>query len=449
MKKRSLPRLRLVPLLVLLVAVITVPAAQGETATVVQVTDDDDPDAETSIAVNPKNSQNLVAGWITRGADPTCGVGVSFDGGLTWSVGVIPGLTPATGGSFDLGTDPSVVFDKNGNAYYTCLAFNTFPPGTGSSGTIYVSKSTDGGVTWGSPVAAIDPESLEGQHLGDFVDHQFITANPVTGAIYLTETDFNAFGKPMILFTQSKDGNRTWSKPVQINDSGGNASFQDSFSAVGKDRNTIYVSFGAFSNTGLSNWNRIYLAKSTDGGASFSRPQLLREITPLPDPQPNAPWRSDNNLWVAVDRAANQIYVNYADYNAGDADIKLMRVRDLGSRFEVQGITRVNNDGPGSDQFFPFVTLAGGRVDVCFQDRRYAPGNALIFTTCAFSIDGGLTFANQQVTTTGFDASNNDFIGDYNWQFSTADGVAPIFVGDAFAGADRTGQEVFVARVTP
>jgi hypothetical protein len=191
-------------------------------------------------------------------------------------------------------------------------------------------------------------------------------------------------------------------------------------------------------------------AKSTDGGLSFGQPPLLTAIAPLPDPLPNASWRSDNNLWVAVDRSTNQIYVNYADYNAGDADVRVMRVRDRGDRFEVQGISRVNDDGPGADQFFPFISVApGGRVDVCFQDRRYAPGNALLFTTCAFSSDAGVHFANKQVTTSPFDASNNNFIGDYNWQASLRDAVLPIFVGDGEPGGDSDAQEVFVARVTP
>jgi hypothetical protein len=127
-----------------------------------------------------------------------------------------------------------------------------------------------------------------------------------------------------------------------------------------------------------------------------------------------------------------------------------MRVRDTGSGFEVQGITNLNATESGSDQFFPFVTVApGGRVDVCFQDRSYAPGNALLFTTCAFSSDGARTFTSRQVTRTGFDASNNNFIGDYNWQASTADAVLPIFVGDGFRGAGSTGQEVFIAIVSP
>lgn len=417
---------------------------------VIQVTFDNDLDGETSIAVNPVNPRNLLAGWISLG-DQTCGFAVSFDGGLSWPVvGVVPGIQKQSGGQFDRGTDPSVAFDKDGNAFYTCLAFNFFPPGTGSAGTIFVSKSTDGGVTWNAPVVAMTGEDRPGQAVNEFEDHQFLTVNPVNGHLYVTQTEFTAFGKPEILFARSTDEGERWSAPVRVNDFGGNAFFQDSFTATGKDPSTIYLTFGAFSNGGLPNFDRIYIVKSTDGGLTFSRPQLLAEITPLPDPLPNAPWRSDNNLWVAVDRQNNQIYVNFADYNAGDADIRLMRVRDLGNRFEVQGITRVNDDPSGSDQFFPFVTIGPrGRVDVCFQDRRYAPGNALIFTTCASSRDGGVSFVNMRVTTEPFDASNNSFIGDYNWQVSTGGLVIPIFVGDGVPGGDVTTQEVFVARASP
>jgi hypothetical protein len=433
-----------------LLALSSLALVAARATTVVQVTHDQDRDAETSIAINPTNPNNLIAGWISSG-DFTCGYGASFDGGLTWPViGVIPGIQSGSGGSFDRGTDPSVVFDKSGNAHYTCLAFNLFPPGTGSAGTIFVSTSTNGGVSWGTPVVAMTAEDNPGNAVNEFEDHQFITANPANGDLYLTQTEFTAFGKPVILFTRSTDGNQTWSTPVQISDRGGNATFQDSFTAVGKDPATIYVTFGAFANTGLSNWNRIYIAKSTDGGVTFSAPERLVEITPLPNPLPNASWRVDNNLWVAVDRSTNQIYVNYADYNAGDADVKVMRVRDGASGFQVQGITNVNASESDSDQFFPFITVApGGRVDVCFQDRSYAPGNALIFTTCAFSSNGARTFTSRQVTTTGFDASNNTFIGDYNWQASTADGVHPIFVGDGFPGAGNAGQEIFVGVVAP
>jgi hypothetical protein len=442
--------LRITVLAVLAAAFIPTLLASAAPATVVRVTFDADRDAETSIAINPQNPLNVVAGWISSG-DQTCGYGVSFDGGLTWPViGVVPGIQRNSGGAYDRGTDPSITFDRSGNAYYTCLAFNLFPPGTGSAGTIFVSKSTNGGVSWGSPVVALTGEGSHGNPLSHFEDHQFITSNPANGNLYVTETEFTSFGKPAILFTRSTDGGQTWATPVQINDRAGNATFQDSFSAVGRNPDTIYVTFGAFANAGLPNWNRIYIARSTDGGQTFSAPQLLRTITPLPDPLPNAPWRSDNNLWVAVDRSTNQIYVNFSDYDAGNADVKLMRVHDNGSSFTVQGVTRVNTDATASDQFFPFPTVApNGRVDVCYQDRSYLPGNADIFTTCGSSNDSGSTFTNQQVTTTPFDASNNNFIGDYNWQASTDTLVLPIFVGDGVAGGDSNAQEVFVARVTP
>jgi hypothetical protein len=437
--------------LVATVAAVFMPTllARAAVISVARVTFDSDRDAETSIAINPTNPNNVLAGWISSG-DNTCGYGVSFDGGSTWPVvGVVPGIQRGSGGEHDRGTDPSVTFDTSGNAYYTCLAFNLFPPGTGSAGTIFVSKSTNGGVSWGSPVAALTGVT-HGNSVRKFEDHQFLTSNPVNGHLYLTETEFTSFGKPAILFTRSTDQGATWMPPVTINDPGGNATFQDSFSAVGQNPSTIYVTFAGFSNAGLPNWNRIYIAKSTNGGLTFSTPQLLQTITPLPDPLPNAPWRSDNNLWVAVDRTSNQIYVNYSDYNAGNADVKLMRVADTGSSFSVQGITRVNGDATQADQFFPFVTVPPNRrVDICYQDRQYAPGNALIFTTCSMSFDHGLSFAHQRVTFTPFDASNNNFIGDYNWQASTNAEVKPSFVGDNTPGGNQDAQEVFVARVTP
>lgn len=437
----------LVPFLVVLSLAVALPGRPPvlSAAKVIQVTDDNDRDAETTVAINPRDPTNVVAGWISNG-DRTCGYGVSFNGGQTWArIGVIPGIQKNSGGQFDRGTDPSVVFDKDGNVYYSCLAFDLFPPGTGSAGTIFVSKSTDGGLNWGAPVVA-----MSGVQVNEFQDHQFIAANPANGHLYVTQTEFTAFGKPEILFTKSTDSGATWSPPVRINTFDRNAFFQDSFAAAGKDPNAVYVTFAGFSNGGLPNWDRIYIAKSADGGETFGAPQKLAEVVPLPDPLPNGSWRTDNNLWVAVDRNTGIVYVNFAEYGNGDADIRVMRLQDKGTSFMILGVTRVNNDpvANGADQFFPFITVApNSRVDVCFQDRRYAPGNALIFTTCAFSTNGGLSFVNEQVTTEGFDASNNNFIGDYNWQASTNRLVMPSFVGDGVPGGDSTAQEVFVARV--
>jgi len=104
------------------------------------------------------------------------------------------------------------------------------------------------------------------------------------------------------------------------------------------------------------------------------------------------------NLKVAVDQATNQIYLIYQDYHDGNGGVRVLRVADAGDHFVVQGRTTVKTDP--ADQFFPFVSVApNGRVDVCYQDKGYLPGNSLIFTTSGFSTDHALSFTNQQVTT--------------------------------------------------
>jgi hypothetical protein len=81
-------------------AVVLFPAVVLGASTVVQITHDSDRDAETSIAINPTDASNMVAGWISSG-DRTCGFGVSDDGGATWSDGVVAGIQLTSGGSFE------------------------------------------------------------------------------------------------------------------------------------------------------------------------------------------------------------------------------------------------------------------------------------------------------------------------------------------------------------
>src|SRR5260370_42173829 len=126
---------------------------------------------EPSLAQNPKNSLNLIAGSNDEIGLPACtnttpsscpftaGVSVSgfyasFDGGLTWPCQGLIDLSAF--GEYAFG-DPSQVFDSRGNAYYGTLAF-PFPPtatadqlATGLNADFFVAKSTDGGCTYNSP----------------------------------------------------------------------------------------------------------------------------------------------------------------------------------------------------------------------------------------------------------------------------------------------------------
>jgi len=429
--------------------VIAAPLATAASINVVQVTHNDLPEAEPSIAINPQNPGNVVAGWISgilgNPAGHACNFGVSFDSGKSWEkIGPVPGITNDNGGPWAVSGDPSVAFDKDGDAYFACGASDRDSP---PAGVEYVSKSTDGGMTWGAPVVAFGPiKNVNGR-----ADFAKISTNPANGDVYVVAQGIpEGFG---IYFTRSTDHGVSFSSLVRIDKRSDGAYTDDPYAVAGVDPSVVYITYGAGSNANqrFSNYDQIFIAKSTDGGATFSPGQKLLDVAPLTTVLANFPQGLvDANMWSAVDRTSGEIYVNFVDYRNGDADVWLLRVRDTGTTFVSDGVTRVNDDpmGNGADQFYPFLSLApNGRIDICFEDRRYAPGNSLLFTTCAHSSDGGATFTNVQVTTAGFDASNNFFIQDYEWQASTDRFVMPIFISDGFPGADFFGQEVFVARV--
>lgn len=117
---------------------------------------------EPSIAVNPANPKNVVAGYqagrVDGGGDASNGYATTFDGGKTWAYGTIPGLTHRNGGDYDRASDAVVAFGPKNTVYFSSLVFND---GSGESGdalrsAIVNSTSTDGGRTWGKPTVVID-----------------------------------------------------------------------------------------------------------------------------------------------------------------------------------------------------------------------------------------------------------------------------------------------------
>ena len=102
------------------------PAADpGSTASVsavgnVDVSNECGPQSETYITINPANTKNLVAGSNEIFRDPMRAYS-STDGGKSW-VGVDLPLPPPIGtNGTDFGSDPSLAFDRYGNAYYSYI----------------------------------------------------------------------------------------------------------------------------------------------------------------------------------------------------------------------------------------------------------------------------------------------------------------------------------------
>lgn len=122
-----------------------------------------DTQAEPSIAVNPANPRNVVAayqeGRIAGGGDATNGYATSFDGGRTWRYGELPGLTRfrGQGGDFDRASDAVVAFGPNNVVYANSLVFD-LETGNGLRSGMAVNVSKDGGRTWSKPVIFQDDQ---------------------------------------------------------------------------------------------------------------------------------------------------------------------------------------------------------------------------------------------------------------------------------------------------
>jgi hypothetical protein len=274
---------------------------------------------ETSIAQDPNAPNHLVAGFNDyRRGDGTCGTAWSVNGGATWQDSTLPtGFVRGTpfGGVareyFNAGGDPSVAWDTKGNAYFNCQMFMRGPPTTNNpdeSSAIYVFRSTgNNGASWnfpGRPV--VQTFEANGTYSNGIVllDKPLMTVDNMRGSpfqdrIYVTWTDFATDGSAYIYSAHSADYGETFSTPVVV--SGNNSVLctttfgagtaqgncnenQYSQPFTGSD-GMLYVVWANFNNTvtGADNRNQMLLAKSTDGGVSFSTPVKVADYYDLPD----------------------------------------------------------------------------------------------------------------------------------------------------------------------
>src|SRR5205807_3398028 len=114
----------------------------------VDISNEDGPQSETSIAIDPVHPKYIVAGSNEINRLPMRGY-FSGDGGSTWGAVDLP-LPPASStNGVDFGSDPGVAFDTQGNVYYVYIVvfFNRFFASVQGS-EMAVAKSFDHGATW-------------------------------------------------------------------------------------------------------------------------------------------------------------------------------------------------------------------------------------------------------------------------------------------------------------
>jgi len=410
-------RIGLATALALAIAAVAISVASAVPYTNVRVNVHANYPEETSIAINPHNPDNVLG--VAQGAG--CYTYPTFDGGSTWTEGALPD-------QYALG-DPSVIFDREGSAFYCFI-------GDWQHSGIYVSRSSDGGVTWKPTATAV----IAHQGQVPFEDKPYPiadwTGGPRAGYIYVTWTQFTRYGSSdpadssRILFSRSDDHGETFSTPVPVSDRGGDAIDSDNtvegaVPAVGPN-GTIYVAWAGP--------RGIEFDRSTNGGVSWGRDQVISDMPGGWDFNVPGIYRTNGLPIVKVDLSyghyRGRIYVNWSDQRNGDTDIFLVYSDDGGATWSPRILVNDDPVGNGKDQFFSWmdVDVVTGTVYVDFYDRREHADDLTTDVYLAYSEDGGAHFANAKISATPFVPRNSVFFGDYTGISAFGGRVRPLWM---------------------
>lgn len=447
-------------------------------ATVVNVSDDTTAQNETPIAVNPRNSQNLLSGSNDWNYNDACAVNVSFDGGKSWTKtlpnGFVPGITKFTNdpsvpgtGQYDFGGDPAVAFGPDGSAYFACFGYQAASP---YGVALLLNRSTDGGKTWlaggaAQPLTLVSSFNGNGKargSSGQFPDHDAIHVAG-DGTIYMTWAQFNGHGthSPVYVAT-STNGGRSFNAPVTVT-SGSVRSDQDQRIVTDPRTGTAYLTFDNSIQGGKG--TAIYVSTSRNRGATWSAPiQLGTFENPVCLFPPDCfnisggQFRGPGSYPVpAFDPTRNRLYVAWSDVVNGRAQVLLTSasISDLSTWSAPQVVAPGAGDRINVEMS---IEPGSGRIDMMANDRSWS-GNTLFDITYFESVDGGATWGTRRVTKTSWDPSQygvpdgagiRPFIGDYDGIVSLPSSVGMSWTGPGKTyGALPTNLEVYFGRLTP
>ena len=346
-----------------------------------------------TIVRNPRRPDNLVVVNRVDGPRYSCGVHVSFDGGMEWSrvaVEIPRGEEPKC-------FAPDAAFTRDGKLHMTYVTLR----GAGNVPNAgWYASSGDGGRTF----------SKARRLLGRLAFQVRLTADPADPRrLYLSylraDTDVGLFkftgpGNP-ILVSRSVDGGASFERPVRVNPEQ-RARAVAPATTVGP-KGEVYVLYLDLGNDSLDYEGRhggrggrpyqghfkLVLARSLDRGATWAESVVEERLVPterfvafLP-PFPS----------VAVDPRDGRVYAGFQDGRLGKADVFVWSRAAGGATWD--GPTRVNDtpDRDGTSQYLPRLDVApDGRLDVVYYDRRSDTKDVMNEVSLQSSFDEGQSF---------------------------------------------------------
>jgi hypothetical protein len=278
-------------------------------------------------------------GRVFNGGATDIGFSRSGDGGGSWTHGFLPGTSQEAmqPGPFFSASDASVAYDARHGVWIISWLGAHFSGGGVVD--VMVSRSTDGGRSWGAPVTVAAT--------GVFYDKNWTScdntlSSPFYGNCY-TEFD-NANSRDLELMSTSTDGGLSWGPPTPTADNVHGLGGQP----VTQPNGRVVVPFESTS-------GQIRSFSSDDGGASWNASVLISPISShrvaglRTSPLPSAEINADGNVYVAWQDSR---------FEAGTANDIVLSTSTDGAAWSP--VTRIPIDAVGSnvDHFIPGLAVS-------------------------------------------------------------------------------------------
>ncbi len=379
------------------------------------------------------NGSTIVAsyqvGRIFDGGACAIGFSTSTDNGATWTNGLLPGITKWTTGAtgpFDRVTDPAVAYDAQDNVWMISTLPLNEAGGVKGVG-VLTSRSLDGGLTWGNPVAIPTTAGMISPDKNWIVCDNTATS-PFYGNCY-TEWDDNGAGNRMEMST-STDGGLTWSVAATNNAGiiGGQPVVRPDGTVIVPTANANETAIGAFNSTnGGTSWSAVTTITTISHKAAAGS---LRE-GPLPSAE------IDGN---------GTVYVVWADCRfrrsckANDIVIS-HSLNATGTSWSA--VTRVPIDATNSgiNHFIPGLAVnkatSGATAQLGLTYYFYPSGSTQLSVGFISSANAGSTWTTAQTIISGMNStwaantSQGRMVGDYISTSYTSDNLAHGIFGAA------------------
>ncbi len=350
----------------------------------------------TTISLAASNPLHVVAAWNDfRDGPVRLGVGVSLDGGLTWTDGL---LRAPLGHQSNFEGDAMSCYDqRTGTLWVGGVSFYS------NQGGLFVSRLNAAGSQLGAPVMARVANGVDKGRMAAGVH----PTNPNKSIVYC------AYSEGLI---RSLDLGDTWSDPISLGQGLG-------FTPRTGPGGMLYVAYYDFV-------TQMLIRRSFTGGATIGPPRLVANRLDS--------WGIDGSrvpgnarvlslAGLAVDQTDGTLYYVYPDTtsiesNGYNLDVYFTKSTDQALHWTTPVVVNSDSALP-ADQFFPWVeTDAQGRLHMIFYDSRSVVQDdtdpvGFFDAYYSYSDDQGDTWTEIRLTASPLRTDdafpNGTFIGDY------------------------------------